>query len=89
MGKIKLSLAAISMLAVLIMAGVVTLVWNTGYSISDMDWNSDGETSVAEMWRAIDVSNRPVERNGIVCQEFFSLKDGLPIRVDCPDSAAK
>ena len=89
MGKIKRWLAAIAILAVLIVAGVATLVWKTGYSISDMDWNSDGETSVAEMWSAIDVGHRPVERDGIICQEFFNLKDGLPIRVDCPESVAK
>ncbi|EGK70166.1 hypothetical protein METUNv1_03553 [Methyloversatilis universalis FAM5] len=89
MGKIKRSLAAIAVLAVLILVGVATLVWQTGYSISEMDWDSDGETSLAELWRAIDVGRRSAKRDGVYCQEFFNLKDGLPIRVDCPESTAK
>lgn len=88
MGEIRRSLGAIAVLGILTVVGVTVLVWKTGYSISEMDWDSDGETSLAEMWRAIDVGRRPTKHDGEDCHEFFNLKDGLPIRVDCPESAA-
>lgn len=88
MGTIKRSLTLIAMLAAFILVGAATLVWKTGYSIPEMDWNSDGETSLSEMWIAIDVGRRPTKQDGMDCQEYFNLKDGLPIRVYCPGSAA-
>lgn len=84
MGKMKQSLLAVVALGVLIAAGVVTLIWTTGYSIKEMDWNADGRITLAEMFLSIDVSHRPVKREGVECREFYNLKDGLPVRVDCP-----
>ena len=89
MGKMKQSMRAIGVLAVMIGLGVAILIWRTGYSIHEMDWDSDEQTSFAEMWRAIDVGRRSVQKEGVDCQEFFSLKDGLPIRVDCSNGVGK
>jgi hypothetical protein len=51
---------------------------------ADMDWNSDGRTSLAELARSLDVGVRPTSPDVRACREFFSLKDGLPMRVQCP-----
>lgn len=69
--------------------GIAILVWRTGYSISEMDWDSDGETSLGEMWRSIDVGRRSTAKNGMECQEFYSLKSGLPVRIDCPNKSER
>lgn len=87
MGTMKQSLVAIGVLAILLGLGIAILVWRTGYSVSEMDWDSDGETSLGEMWRSIDVGRRPTKKDGMECQEFYSLKDGLPIRIVCPDKS--
>ena len=54
------------------------------YGVSDMDWNGDGRVTVLEFFAAWDVGMRPIDRDGRQCREFFSLKDGLPIREVCP-----
>jgi hypothetical protein len=87
-GKVKQSFTAIGILAASLAVGVSILVWRTGYSITEMDWNSDGRTTVGEIWRAVDVGHRITINDGMTCQEYFSLKDGLPIRVVCPDVSA-
>jgi hypothetical protein len=84
MGKMKQSLIVLVALGVLIAGGMVTLILNAGYSIDEMDWDSDGRTTLTEMFRSIDVRRREVKRDGVECQEFYNLKDGLPVRVDCP-----
>lgn len=84
MGKMRKPLSALVLLALVIVLAVAALIRQTGYSVSEMDWNSDGETSVAEMWRAIDVGRRPTVQDGVECQEYFRFKDGLPVRIDCP-----
>lgn len=57
--------------------------WRTGYSWADMDWNSDGTTSVREFFATNDVGRRPVTRQGRMCIEFFQLEDGRPLRITC------
>ncbi|HTQ03853.1 MAG TPA: hypothetical protein VMI54_08345 [Polyangiaceae bacterium] len=53
------------------------------FTWSDMDWNGDGRTSFAELAQSADVGVRPTLQNGKECEEFFSLKDGLTVRVRC------
>ncbi len=84
MGKIGQLLVAVGLVLVMLGAGAAILVLRTGYSIQEMDWNSDGETTVSEMLRAIDIGRRTIKKNGLVCQEYFNFKDGLPVRVVCP-----
>ena len=52
-----------------------------GYGVADMDWNGDGSTSLGEFFASADIGSRPRGE----CREFFSLKDGLPVREDCPE----
>lgn len=56
-----------------------------GYSWSDMDWNRDGSTSLSEFLSAGDVGMRLAKRDDRDCKEYFSYKDGLPIKTVCPD----
>ncbi|ALN65687.1 hypothetical protein GLA29479_4860 [Lysobacter antibioticus] len=56
-----------------------------GYSWVDMDWNQDGSTSLFEFVSTGDVGVRQVKRGSRDCREYFSYKDGLPIKTVCPD----
>lgn len=56
-----------------------------GYSWNDMDWNRDGSTSLSEFLSAGDVGVRQAKRDDRDCKEYFSYKDGLPIKTVCLD----
>ena len=60
-----------------------------GYSWDEMDWNSDGQTSFEEFLETTDIDKRPTVKDGHKCVEFYRLKDGLPVRVDCSESFEK
>jgi hypothetical protein len=64
----------------------VASVWWFGYSWHEMDWNDDGATTLAEVFRGIDMGKRTAYREGVRCVEYFDYKDGLPVRVDCPST---
>ena len=50
---------------------------------SDMDWNADGRSSLLEAVESTDVGVRPRWQDGRACEEFFSMKDGLSLRIRC------
>lgn len=50
-----------------------------------MDFDHDGSTSLEEFLEAGDVGTRPTRRDGRSCTEYFLLKDGLPVKVVCPE----
>jgi hypothetical protein len=53
------------------------------YSWKEMDWNSDGTTTIVEFFASADIGVREVVRDGERCREFYALKDGMPVRTDC------
>jgi hypothetical protein len=55
-----------------------------GYGWSDMDWNQDGSTSIGEVLDSKDVGTSEVVKEGKQCVEYWSYKDGLPIKTVCP-----
>ena len=55
-----------------------------GHTWRESDWNRDGRTTLGEWFHGMDVGAREVAVSGQTCTEYFSLKDGLPLRVDCP-----
>ena len=65
-------------------SGLATLVWRSGYSIAEMDWDGDGATSVSEMLKSVDIGSRLVVKGGVECIEYFQFKDGVALRVLCP-----
>jgi hypothetical protein len=48
-----------------------------------MDWNGNGETTVFEYYEAGNIKTREVELGQQICKEFFTIKDGLPIKISC------
>lgn len=67
-------------LALCFLGAVAIAAYNQDYSLAEMDWNSDGITTPSEIIAASDIGKRPA--NG--CIEYFSFKDGLPIKTVCP-----
>ena len=67
-------------LALLALGTIAVASYNQDYSWAEMDWNSDGTTTPSEIFAAPDIGKRTV--NG--CIEYFSYKDGLPIKSVCP-----
>jgi hypothetical protein len=57
-----------------------------GYAWSEMDWNKDGRTTIAEFLHSDDIGKRQIQVNGVMCSEFYELKDGMPIRTICPQA---
>ncbi|MGZ8227578.1 MAG: hypothetical protein ACXWT3_13225 [Methylococcaceae bacterium] len=54
--------------------------WKQGYSWAEMDWNQDGSTSIVEFFMASDIGKRTVTKDSQLFIEYFSYKDGLPIK---------
>jgi hypothetical protein len=81
---VSVSLSAICVVLVLYLLARVVAVWKQGYSWAEMDWNQDGSTSLGEFFSASDISKRTTKIDDQLCVEYFSLKDGLPIKKRCP-----
>lgn len=58
--------------------------WRQGYSWGEMDWSQKGSTSIGDFFAASDIGKREVWLNGVLCVEYYSYKDGLPIKQSCP-----
>lgn len=54
-----------------------------GHSLSKMDWNGDGNITIFEIMEGSDIGVRQTVMEGKNCIEFFSYKDGMPIKTDC------
>jgi hypothetical protein len=53
------------------------------FSWKEMDLNKDGFVSPMEADYFADYGIREYTENGIVCKEYFALKDGLPLKKVC------
>jgi hypothetical protein len=49
-----------------------------------MDWDDKGHTSMTDFLRAADVGKRPVDVNGQSCVEYFIYRDGITVKIVCP-----
>jgi len=91
MGLKRLRFSALIVSTALAGSGAILLSTGLrhGYAWSDMDWNLDGATSASELIAANDIGMRWVGYGDSRCKEYFSLKDGLPLRTICAvDEAA-
>lgn len=79
----KIILSALAVLALLYIGSRAFAVVSAGYSWSEMDWNSDGTTSITEMFAASDIGKRTAEKDGKKCVEYYAYKDGLPVKIVC------
>lgn len=85
MGKIIMRASAVLTFWVVVYCVFKGLAsWRQGYSWSEMDWSQKGSTSIADFFAASDIGKREVRLNGILCIEYYSYKDGLPIKQVCP-----
>ncbi len=55
--------------------------YNYGYR--EMDWDSDGVTSFHEIFSGADIGKRERKINNTSCVEYYSYKDGTPVKLDC------
>jgi hypothetical protein len=56
-------------------------------SFAEADLDHDGYVSYAEADYVSDLGTRQVSLQGRQCTEFFTQKDGLPLKVVCPGAA--
>ena len=54
-----------------------------GYTWAEMDWNSDGTTSLEEFFWSSDIGTREKIVGSEKCTEYFWYKDGLPVKIKC------
>jgi hypothetical protein len=59
--------------------------YKKGYTYKTMDWNQDGYTSLMELISSSDIGSRNISVNGEHCIEYYAYKDGLPVKVICPN----
>ncbi len=58
--------------------------WRQGYSWEEMDWGQRGSSSIADFFVASDIGKREIMRDGKRCIEYYTYKDGLPVKTVCP-----
>ncbi|MCG8640629.1 MAG: hypothetical protein MI862_12900 [Desulfobacterales bacterium] len=85
MKRIILIIAAFVLICVIYYAARIFASYQKGYQSEEMDWNQDGRTSIAEIIKSSDVGSRPQIVGDVECVEYFFYKDGLPIKVVCPE----
>jgi hypothetical protein len=54
-----------------------------GYSWQEMDWRQHGYTSISDFLAASDIGKRDVSKDGRKCIEYYTYKDGLPVKTLC------
>lgn len=88
MGKIakRAALLLLTSLAVLFATYLVfraVAAARQGYSWSEMDWNSDGSTSIIEFFESSDIGKRTVAEGGRTCVDYYAYKDGSTVKQKC------
>ena len=82
--KKKTIIVVVALLAIGYLSVRSFAAWSKGFYWKEMDWNQDGQTSLSEFIASSDVGLRDVQKDGKTCREFFSFKDGMPVKVICP-----
>lgn len=87
MGQVKrmttLLLAAFGALICVYLVVRIVASLMQGYTWQEMDWRQRGSTSVGDFFAASDIGKRQITQDGKPCAEYFSYKDGLPVKVVC------
>ncbi len=87
MKKILLLIVVFLLISVAYSSSRIFIGYRNGYDYEVMDWNQDGKTSIGEIIGSSDVGTRQTIVNGFECVEYFSYKDGLPIKTICPNGS--
>jgi hypothetical protein len=61
------------------------MVYSSPLSYAEMDINHDGKVEFFDVDYASSFGERSVESAGLKCIEYFAYKDGLPLKVVCPE----
>ena len=77
-------LTAVPTLAVLAWVAAALHASLDRHDWEEMDWDGDGQTTLAEAFGGADVGRREVSVQGRACTELFAFKDGRTVRIDCP-----
>jgi hypothetical protein len=64
---------------------ISVIIIRKGYDFQEMDWNGDGNTSLREFFKSIDVGKRYVVLDNYTCVEYYTYKDLRPIKRICND----
>ena len=87
MGKVKRMMFVASVVLIALVGAylVIRIVASLmqGYSWHEMDWRQRGSTSIGDFFAASDIGKREIDQEGKKCVEYFSVKDGLPVKVVC------
>lgn len=75
-------LAAAAAAVIGIYLGFILIEAFRKFTLSEMDWNSDGHTSIFEILAAADMDRREASTNKS-CTEYYAYKDGLPVKIVC------
>jgi hypothetical protein len=51
----------------------------------EMDWNNDKTVTFTELFDSLDIDKRHIQIDNSICTEYFSLKDGLEIKIVCDE----
>ncbi|WP_018406544.1 hypothetical protein [Methylocystis rosea] len=78
------TIAAILAIPAFFFVARAIMAWRQGYDWAEMDWDDKGHTSMADFLRAADVGKRPVDVNGQSCVEYFIYRDGITVKIVCP-----
>jgi hypothetical protein len=75
----------IIIISIVFIAGLIVMVYLifSRFDWMEMDWNDDREITIAEIFESIDMGKRYIIVDNNTCKEYFSLKDGLPVRLIC------
>jgi hypothetical protein len=79
-------LSLLGFVCFLVLAYVALWIYDLHHSpltYAEMDFNHDGWVSPGEAGYASDYGTRIVRIHDKPCTEYFSLKDGIPLKVDC------
>lgn len=74
---------ALAALPVVYLGSVAFAAAHQAYDWRHMDWNEDGRTTAREFLASAEIGRRSGCGDGGRCTEFYSLKDGLPVRIVC------
>lgn len=69
--------------AFIYVGALIVANWMSDHSSADSDWNSDGKTTLFELFEGIDIGKRELVIQNLNCVEYFAYKDGLPIKTLC------
>jgi hypothetical protein len=83
--SIRTAVIAAAVLILCYWAGFAWMVYRSPLPYEAIDLNHDGSVSYTEADYVSSFGMRTIYRQGEQCVEYFAEKDGLPLKLVCPD----